>query len=671
MAETGEYPGLPSLREEDAGAERPEFAGKYMPAWYQVDADIPDLQERVRIESVSEQDFKALMVGCFSEIVDGELRSAALSGNKILLELVLVSFLPCFFDLKNGGSFGTVSLTMDPMDGDGAGDLSVERYRDLLKMEKVPGMQRALPVVDQAKPAPVKVEAVRPPNAVRRDPLPLVMAGAFALMVSAAATMVASRQGEAGGPGATESAEVLNIGKKPFAVFLENSVRVFNPTDLTKSDRMLKMDRVIEKLLAGKFKYLATEMGLYPSNKDGGAIDGSRQQEIYRFTLIGKLSGHTTATKDSENAYQKTTLTDAVNTLLEPGLSDAQLKTWICWLYETSFYTKLVKERLRIERDEKGLFKMATYNPESGFEAKKSLYVIEQMDAKEGSEPGGSYSKVRMDQSLLGAGNRLLLPSGVSPYHDVRVPASLLKSDPQVTLNWGSGAWPISVSHLSSRIASLEKRVADNPDRTIVAPNVFGRSITVANMAPLIDTADPMVKELVDFVLTGIDKNNHPKRIQEIIDFIQQLPYKLEYDSNFDRPGLLVLFNEGGDCNNVVDLYVQMMTAAGYDAAVMWVAFKNSKSDLHARGGVPAKYFPKAAGRRWSMGDGEEWLPVELTGKFPVGLETWGVDKETTFHMEVVRAPKLVKEVPQRLETFEVVVPDGKGGWKPLDFGKK
>ncbi len=481
-------------------------------------------------------------------------------------------------------------------------------------------------------------------NRARHDSLPIVTAAAFVLMLAAATTMIVSRQGS-GGAELAEEAEVLNLAKKPFAVLLENSTRLFNITDLTKSDRMLKMDRVIEHLLAGKFKYLATNEGLYPSDKNGGMVEGSKKQDIYRFALIGKLSGHMTAASGSENAYQKTTLADAVNTLLEPGLSDEQLKTWICWLYETSFATKLDTTRLGIVRDGKGVFTMATYNPEPGFETKKSFYVIQQMDVKDGIEPGGSYSKTGMDQALLGAGNRLLLPSGVSPYHDVRVPASLLKADPQVTLKLGEkGTWPMNVSTISSRIDGLLERTAANLDRNVTFPNVFGRSITIAKMAPLIDTADPVAKQLVEFVLNGIDKNDHPKRIKTIIGFIQQLPYKLEYDSNFDRPGLLVLFNEGGDCNNVVDLYVQMMTTAGYDAAVMWVAFNNNRSALHARGGVPAKYFPGAGARRWGAGEKNEWwTPVELTGKYSVGVEPWGEKAETTFHVEVVRSPSPVE----------------------------
>lgn len=446
--------------------------------------------------------------------------------------------------------------------------------------------------------------------------------------------------------GYVEQTEVLPaVNKKPFAILLEQGRREFNVTDYTKSDKMLKMDRVIDNLLAGKFKYLATETGLYPSTVDGKAVQGSQKEEIYRFTLIGKLSGHTTANKDSQNAYQTTTLADAVNTLLEPNLTDEQVKTWICWLYETSFSTKLERNRLQIARGANRAFDKAVYNAPAGFETKKLFWGIHKMDESEGSEPGGRDSRTAVEENLLGEGNRLLLPSGLSPYHDVRVPGSLLKSDPEVKLRLGKkGAWNLRASEFSSRIRGLEQRMAANANNKVTIAKVFGdRNITTSNIAPLIDINDPTVKLLVEWVIKDIDKNDHPKRIQAIIDFIQELPYKWEYASDFDRPGLLVLFNEGGDCNNVTDLYVQMMAAAGYDSAVMHVAFKDVKTMLHARGGVPRKYFPSAGGRPWNLGDKEEWMSVELTGKYSVGVENWG-DKETTYHIEVVRAPKPVEE---------------------------
>lgn len=446
--------------------------------------------------------------------------------------------------------------------------------------------------------------------------------------------------------GQVEQTEVVPaVNKKPFAVLLEQGRREFNATDFTKSDRMLKMDRVIDNLLAGKFKYLATEIGLYPSTVEGKAVQGSRQEEIYRFTLIGKLSGHTTANKDSQNAYQTTTLADAVNTLLEPNLTDEQLKTWICWLYETSFSTKLERNRLQIVRGANRAFDKAAYNAPAGFETKKLFLGIHKMDESEGSEPGGRDSRISVEENLLGEGNRLLLPSGLSPYHDVRVPGSLLKSDPEVKLKLGKkGDWNLRASEFSSRISDLEQRMAANVNNKVTFEKVFGyRTVTTSKIAPLIDINDPTVKLLVDWVIKDIDKNDHPKKIQAIIDFIQELPYKWEYASNFDRPGLLVLFNEGGDCNNVTDLYVQMMAAAGYDSAVMHVALKDVRTMLHARGGVPAKYFPNADGRAWNLGDKEEWRSVELTGKYAVGVENWG-DKETTYHIEVVRAPKPVEE---------------------------
>ncbi len=423
----------------------------------------------------------------------------------------------------------------------------------------------------------------------------------------------------------TESAE-MSRSVKPMEVVLESSRRSFLPDSKTWRDNILRRDAVTHNFLGDKFRYMDKEEGEYKGVK----------QTLYHFAVIGEKSGQVDAKKGSDKQYLSTSLSDAVNILLESGVvSQDDVKQWIIWMYQRSFGVVLEPRRLQLRWKVANKLDGVFYSAGPGFKNISGIEVVEKMDAGE-DQPGGNVSKKREPQNVLGQGNSLLLPTGISPQHDVVVPQSLMRANPEFTLKSANGwEWSgVTAQVLSERIKAFEERVKSGGDRKAVGV-AFGRPVGIEYIAPLVDRNDPLIQRLSESILKNIPAQNHQARITAIYRFVQSLPFKTEYDTDVDRPSFITLFNGGGDCNNLTILFNELMLAAGYDTAILWVAFDKNHYVGHTRGGIPEKYFPGS--RSWTMGP-DKWVPIELAGKqfFSPGMEAFGAD-ETTFYIEELR----------------------------------
>ncbi len=423
----------------------------------------------------------------------------------------------------------------------------------------------------------------------------------------------------------TESAETSGT-VKPLAVVLESSKRIFLADSKTWRDNILRRDAVTHNFLGDKFRYMDKEEGEYNGGK----------QTLYHFAVTGEKSGQVDAKKGGEKQYLSTSLSDAVNILLESGaVSQTDVKQWIVWMYQRSFGVALELQRLQLQWKDAKKLDGVFYSPGPGFKHIAGIEVVEKMDAGE-DQPGGNVSKKREPQNILGQRNSLLLPTGISPQHDVVVPHSLMKADPEFTLRSVNGwEWRgVTARVLSERVKAFEDRVKYGGDRKAIG-FAFGRAVTMEYAAPLVDRNDQLIQQLSESILKNIPAQNHQARITAIYRFVQSLPYKTEYDTDVDRPSFITLFNGGGDCNNLTILFNELMLAAGYDTAILWVAFDKNHYVGHTRGGIPEKYFPGS--RSWTIGS-NKWVPIELAGKqfFSPGMEAFGED-ETTFYIEELR----------------------------------
>lgn len=425
-----------------------------------------------------------------------------------------------------------------------------------------------------------------------------------------------------GGNASAENKETLPLSK-PLELVLERSKRAFLADSKTWRDNILKRDAVSEYFLGGKFRYMDVEAGEYNGEK----------QNLYRFSLIGEKSGQLDAKAGTDKQYLSTSLADAVNLLLETGAVDQNsVKKWIIWTYQKSFGITLRPELLKLRWKSGNQLDAVFYSPEAEFPVTAGIEVVKKMDPGE-DQPGGNVSKEREPQDILGKENRLLLPTGLSPQHDVVVPQSLMKSNPEFTLKFGdTWTWKgITAETISQHISSFEDRVKTKGDRRTVG-TAFKRQVPIDYIAPLVDRNDPMIQQLSASILKDIPAKNHQGRIAALYRFVQRLPYRTEYDTDIDRPSFITLFNGGGDCNNLTILFNELMLAAGYDTSIFRVAFDKNHYVTHTRGGIPAKYFPAA--RTWTNGP-NKWVPIELAGKqsFVPGQEAWGAD-EMTFLIE-------------------------------------
>lgn len=420
----------------------------------------------------------------------------------------------------------------------------------------------------------------------------------------------------------------------PFEQVLAKSEPIFLTETRTYRDNVLSPDAVTHYFLNDSLRYTGQEEVDY----------GGRRQRAHRFSQIGDKSGFLTKNPASKDAWRSTTLVKVINTLLAvETLSAAKIADWIAFEYQRSFGINFNAQKIKIKRD--GETKAVTgvfYTDPAGADIEAEVRVAKVMEESSPTQPGGRLSARKETQKIIGGDGNLLLPSGLSPKHDVVVPVELLKQDAEFTLEVNNGAgitWKgIRASELAARIRRMKARARNS---IIEQTSKYGRPINFKLLALLLERGDSRMKQLAEFLVKEIPADEHAGRIAALFRFVQSLPYVTEYDSDMDREGMLTLFNGGGDCNNVSDLFAELMLASGYDVAFMRVCYRNNKDEIHVMGGIPQKYFPLAAAN-WVLDEEpeERWVAIELTGRgMQPGVPKMSDDMDSTvFTIEVLRA---------------------------------
>lgn len=416
-----------------------------------------------------------------------------------------------------------------------------------------------------------------------------------------------------------------------------------HPEHKTRNDNFLDPYQVTKHFLDGKFWYSGR-----PSRKDDKEIGNGiyNGQRIHRFALIGRISRYLDRNGAGADRYDSTTLPDAINTLLDyKRLSDNDIKNWIAWTYKHSFGVQIDPNMLTISRD-KETQKVTTvlYNPPSGFSEKAYLKVPKAIDGVSSDSMQDRYTEETAALRVIAAGSgkrRLLLQSGISPKHDLLVPSGLLDFDKdyQIPLGpevegqpnqGGYGYWQLNAAALAAAVHWQEEAEAIQQSQRLKS-TINGREYDVESAASNVPLNDRDVQILVDHLIKGIE--GRPEQIQRITDFVQSYRYISENNRNYDRHLLILLFNGGGDCNNLAVTWSSLMTAAGHPNSLWHIFHSTDPLSYHITGGVPMNSVPIPQGAKVKTFDGD--YVVELTGKYTIG---------TTFYDHpVMVAEKLVR----------------------------
>lgn len=412
---------------------------------------------------------------------------------------------------------------------------------------------------------------------------------------------------------------------------LESSVPEYVTETRTYRDNILNPYAVAQYFLGNRFRYNGQEDVTYRG----------RNQRAHRFTQIGEKSGYLGRGKESKNLWKTTTLATTINTLLQvTRLSNPQISHWIAWSYQRAFSVKLDINYLTIVREPNGKVAEVLYNAPVGFERVLEINVAKERNDDAPSQPGGHISRNLEVQNILSENGRLLLPSGLSPLHDIVVPVELMPRDPEFNLDiMGRISWnALRASDLAERIEKL--KAIENIERLKPpeSASLFGRTQLHRPMAPYVGKNDLLLKKMADHLLKNTARDMHGQRMLKLAEFVQELPYKEEFDTDRNRNGLLTLFNGGGDCNNLSVLFAELMLASGYRTAIFTIGPRVKNGSLHATGAVPAEFFGSGY-QKWHTGrwPQREWIAMELTAKLPPGEPLLGEDKNSTvFSIEVL-----------------------------------
>lgn len=403
-----------------------------------------------------------------------------------------------------------------------------------------------------------------------------------------------------------------NITVSDFEYVLSKGLRHLDPETMTFKDDLLNPDQVTRYLLGGKFRYTGLD--------NGGYVYKGKKERIHKFALIGEKSGHLIGKRgEGKDLWRTTTLPDALNTMLDTTqLTDQELAEFLAWTYKKSFDVDLDKNRISVVRAKNGTVGHVTYNPQPGFDRIFRIEAVKRMDEVYSLTPGGNVSKEAEPQLVVGNNNRLLLPSGISPKFDFRIPASLLKKSQSFTMNIPDASWEINTNDLAQQMREYEASKKLNTSIFTVDVPEFGRKIPIILRASLVMRNNAYMQQFARFLVKDLPPEDHAGRILRLANFVQDLPYNTEYDTDFDRPGLVILFNGGSDCNNLTKLFAEMMLALGYDTAILWVEERKEDYATHTMGGIPKKYFPNAGQTWWNAGQEgleHQWVPIELAGE--------------------------------------------------------
>jgi len=393
-------------------------------------------------------------------------------------------------------------------------------------------------------------------------------------------------------------------------------------------DKLLSPFKVSEYLLGDKFIYTGMDNALTEATK--GQTNGTN---VHNFAIMGSMSRRFGKNGNHKESYKTTTLSDAINNLLDyRRLTDSQIKNWIVYTYYYSFGANLDENLITLTRDPKT---NSVVNVEYALPSEKyneiRLVVPKIVEDLTSDEKGGNITQVPQTFPLVGRDGRLLLHSGISPMHDLRVPSSHMESNKEVDVKNTGIEWRLSTLDIANAINWYKNRLKTvNPE--IIHGMVNGRNVGGKSLKQYINENDPFAKELAELLTK--DAKTDAQKIQKITSFVQSLRYIWENDSDENRPLLITLFNDGSDCNNLVVAWASMMHALKLDYAILHTS--DGKDEAHVMGGIPEDTSPK----EFKVNPRYRGIfPVELTDKWPIG-QVDPPKNHTIYGEEVTKFPK-------------------------------
>jgi len=386
-------------------------------------------------------------------------------------------------------------------------------------------------------------------------------------------------------------------------------------------DNILSPYKTSHYLLGGKFWYT-------------GSSEECRDERVHRFALIGRSSGYLDQNGSGAERFTSTTLADAINLLLidVPKLSDEEIKKWIIFTYRQSFgIGNLELERLSIHRDPATRnVTNVTYKPQDGFQKNFVITIPKEIAGVSAHSFQGNLTSDKIYVPLLGEGNRLLLQSGLSPNHDLRVPSKLLFRNKDIDLTFEGYRWQMRSNILAEELRNYSKISEEKVCGNRISPHVLSNS------------------ELMRKLTEAIIKNakSPTTKIDRITNFVQALPYLTENAADFNRPPILTLFNGGGDCNNKTILWSSLMTTAGLDHAIIHVGAKDLSTASHVLGGVPISSYKVNRVKKPQTYSWLTYAPAEYEEPQPM----WAFKDH--YYVELT-TPRRIGEKPQDLSKVE------------------
>lgn len=398
---------------------------------------------------------------------------------------------------------------------------------------------------------------------------------------------------------------------KGLELVLQHSLMITDPQNLTRRDNLLSPFEVSKKFLGNKFRYTGQDPDskVYPS------------QQMHRFSLIGSDSMQLDENGSGIGREQITNLSHAINHLLDYSrLTDDQIKQWLVFTYQRSFGVVLIPEKLDLDRGKDGKVSNVTYKKPLSLKNRITVKVAHSITGLSPNTPGGASTAKEKHYPVIAENNRLVLPSGLSPNHDLVVPTSFLDLDKE-----------FSISMANSQLCSEMKLTALD----LAAAIEFFLEAQRKQAAPVIDTAKNGEKYLFNLAGPYIPfEDHHIKKLAEniaginedpleqvyrITEFVQHLGYIWENDQDFNRHPLMTLFNRGSDCNNLTVLWSSLLAALKIDHAICYVPPEDGSTVAHILGGIPTAILnPTSPAVRIEKGH----VLVELTNRIPIGQDT-------------------------------------------------
>lgn len=412
------------------------------------------------------------------------------------------------------------------------------------------------------------------------------------------------------------------------------SLERFDERRNIRTDGIVSKYEVSRLLYGGQFRYT----GLAENQTLVAGVDYPGEN-IHRFAMIGSRSRHLDRDRnndrrgDGANVFYKTTWADAVNELLNyQGISDEEIKKWIVWTCKHSFnVVDLDAARLEIVRDPstKKILNVF-YRPQSDFSKKILLRMPKEIDGVACDSIEGNFTVEDRYFPILGDYNNLVLQSGVSPDHDLCVPANLMPLAKIATTNVRFNAKPddqreFSITMTTDQLAKAIREYFDKDEEAFksrVDGRAYGRRSEMRDIGGFVMLEDQFMIDLSNYIVSGAASVQ--EKIQKITDFVQGLRYIGENNRDFDRPPLLTLFNDGSDCNNLTILWASLMAAQELEFAILYCPAAPNTRVAHVLGGVASSDFSPAVANPKSY---KGYLYAEVAADkrhFPIGDDCVG-----------------------------------------------